>query len=151
MRGGGRKNAAYAARPERRGQTLVEFAACSVLALMLLLAVVEFGRMVLAYTTINNAVRVGVRFAMVHGSDNAVSTSDVQTIVNNYLGAAAIDTSTVTVTTSYPGYTALGCASGSNRPGCPVEVQVSYPYQTMVSYFPIHVNLVSQAEGVITF
>jgi len=132
------------------GQTLVEFAACSIVAVMLLLGVVEFGRMVLAYATINNAARVGLRFAMVHGSNNVAATSDVQAIVNNYLGAAAIDTSSTTTTVSYPG-NSLGCAAGSKSPGCPVEVQVSYPYQTMVSYYPIHVTLSSQTEGVITF
>jgi Flp pilus assembly protein TadG len=134
---------------DERGQNLVEFAACALLTLMMLLAVIEFGRMVLCYTTICSAARIGVRYAMVHGSDNAATTSQIQTIVNGYLGAAAIDTSTATVTPSYPGY--LSCASGSNLPGCPVRVTVSYPYQTMVSYFPIHVTLTTQSEGIITF
>jgi Flp pilus assembly protein TadG len=136
---------------DRRGQTLVEFGLVAVLTLMLLLAVVEFGRMVLAYSTVNNAARVGLRFAMVHGSDNLATSTQVQTIVNNYLTAAAIDTSTATVTLSYPAYAGTSCAANAKRPGCPVEVQVSYPYQTMLNYFPIHVNLASQAEGIITF
>jgi Flp pilus assembly protein TadG len=136
---------------DKRGQSLVEFGACAFLTVMLLLAVVEFGRMVLVYTTVNNAARIGVRFAMVHGSDNSVATTAVQTVVNNYLSAAAIDTTSSTVTVSYPGYTPLACASGSNKPGCPVKVVVSYPYQTMVTYFPINVTLASQSEGVITF
>jgi Flp pilus assembly protein TadG len=146
-----------AGRQKRRGQTLVEFAACSVLALCLVLSVIEFGRLILAYTTINNAARVGVRYAIVNGLENTGSsstttlTTNVQTIVDNYLGAAAIDTSSATVTVSYPGFSGGLCASGSNAPGCPVQVQVSYPYQTMVSYFPLHVTLVSQAEGVFTF
>src|SRR4051812_27692651 len=115
----------------RCGQTLVEFAACAVLLLMLVLAVVEFGRMVLVYTTVNNAARVGVRFAMVHGSDNSVSTAAIQSVVNTYLSAAAVDTSTATVTVDYPGYTAGGCASGGSAPGCPVKITVTYPYRTM--------------------
>ena len=136
---------------DNRGQTLVEFGVCALLAVLMLLAVVEFGRMVLAYTTISNAARIGLRYAMVHGSDNSTTTTQIQTVVNNYLTAAAIDTSTATVTTTYPGYSGAGCASGSTNPGCPVKVSVSYPYQTMVTYFPINVTLSTQTEGVITF
>jgi Flp pilus assembly protein TadG len=133
----------------RIGQTLVEFAACAVLTIMMLLVVVEFGRMVLVYTTVSNAARIGIRFAMVHGSDNPATVAQVQSIVNNYLTAAAIDTSTATVNVTYPGYSS--CAAGSKIPGCPVMVTVSYPYQTMVTYFPINVTLSSQSQGVITF
>jgi len=133
------------------GQSLVEFAACALLTLMMLIAVIEFGRMVLAYTTICNATRVGVRYAMVHGVDNPVSTTQVQTVVNNYLSAAAIATGSATVNVTYPGYSGAACAAGGTSPGCPVKVTISYPYVTMVSYFPINVNLASQSQGVITF
>ena len=134
-----------------RGQALVEFGACALLVVMLLLGVVECGRMVLAYTTICNAARIGTRFAITHGVDNSATTAQIQSVVNDYLSAAAIDTSTTTVTVGYPGYAALGCASGGNSPGCPVTVTVSYPYQTMVTYYPIHVTLSSQSQGVVTF
>ena len=134
-----------------RGQTLVEFGLCAVLTVMLLLVVVEFGRMILVYTTLANAARIGVRYAMVHGSNHLATTTDVQNVVNNYLGAAAIDTSSATVSTTYPGYTAGGCASGAKTPGCPVKISVSYQYQPMVTYFSLSVNLSSQSEGVITF
>lgn len=134
-----------------RGQSLVEFALCTLVVVALMLGVIEFGRMVLAYTTISNASRIGVRFAMTHGSDNSASTTTIQSVVKNYLRAAAINTSNATVTVTYPGYTALGCASGGTSPGCPVTVSVSYPYQTMFSYYPINVTLSSASEGVITF
>jgi Flp pilus assembly protein TadG len=133
----------------KSGQTLVEFAASALLTVALLLAVVEFGRMALVYTTINNAARIGVRFAMVHGSDNAASPAQVTAVVKDYLSAAAIDTTSAMVTVSYPGVGA--CTVGNNLPGCAVEVVVSYPYQTMLTYFPISVTLGSQSEGVITF
>jgi Flp pilus assembly protein TadG len=134
---------------DNRGQTLVEFGVCAVLTLMMLLAVVEFGRMVLVYTTVCNAARIGVRFAMVHGSDNSTTIASIQGVVNNYLSAAAIDTTSTTVNVTYPGY--LTCGSGSTVPGCPVKVTISYLYEPMVAYFPIHVTLSNQSEGVITF
>jgi Flp pilus assembly protein TadG len=130
-----------------RGQALVEFALCSLVVVALMLGVIEFGRMVLAYTTVSNAARIGVRFAMTHGSDNSASTSTIQSIVKSSLGAAAIDTSSATVTVSYPG----SAICVGNGPGCPVIVTVSYPYQTMFTYYPIHVTLSSESEGVITF
>ena len=136
---------------KNRGQSLVEFALCSLLVVALMLGVIEFGRMVLAYTTISNAARIGVRFAMAHGSDNLASTSTIQGVVNNYLGAAAIDTSSATVTINYPGYRTLACASGGTSPGCPVSVTVTYPYKTMFTYYPINITLGSESEGVITF
>jgi Flp pilus assembly protein TadG len=135
----------------RGGQALVEFGMAAVVTVMLILSVVEFGRLVLVYTTVNNAARIGVRFAMVHGSGNPVGVAAVQTVVKSYLSAAAIDTATAAVNVSYPPYAALGCALNAMTPGCPVLVTVSYPYQTMVTYFPISVNLASQSEGVITF
>ena len=130
---------------DRRGQALVEFAICSLITVMLLLGVVEMGRLVLVYTTVCNGARIGVRYAMVHGSDNSATTAQIQSVVNSYLSAAAIDTSNATVTVAYPG------ASSCTDPGCPVQVTVSYPYQPMTSYFPINVTLGSTSEGVITF
>jgi Flp pilus assembly protein TadG len=139
-------------RNRKCGQALVEFALCAVVAVALLLAVVEFGMFGLALATVNNGARIGVRYAMVHGSDNPTTVANIQTVVNNYLHAGAIDTANATVTVSYPGYTALGCAVlAPTHPGCPVKVQVSYPYEVLVSYFPLSITLSAQAEGVITF
>ena len=140
---------------DNRGQNLVEFAVCVVLTLALLFAVVEFGRMMLVYNTIANAARVGVRYAMVNGSDTSTTTSTITAVVNNYLSAAPIVTGAgsgaATVSVNYPGYTALACASGGTSPGCPVEVTVSYVYQPMLTYFKFSVTLSSQSQGVITF
>src|SRR6185437_12202857 len=96
---------------DRRGQALVEFAICSLITVMLLLGVVEMGRLVLVYTTVCNGARIGVRYAMVHGSDNSATTAQIQSVVNSYLSAAAIDTSNATVTVAYPG------ASSCTDPG----------------------------------
>lgn len=137
-----------------KGQSLVEFAICALLTVMLLLGVVEFGRMILAYTTLNSATRIGVRYAMVHGSSDPArlaSTTAIENVVRDYMGAAAINTASATVNVTYPGYTPLGCAVGAKTPGCPVKIVVSYPYQTMVTYFPISVTLASRSQGVITF
>lgn len=125
----------------------MEFAICSLITVMLLIGVIEMGRLVLVYTTVCNAARIGVRYAMVHGSDNSATTTQIQSVVNSYLSAAAINTSNATVTVAYTSTSPLSCTD----PGCPVQVTVSYPYQPMTSYFPISVTLGSTSEGVITF
>jgi Flp pilus assembly protein TadG len=126
---------------ESRGQTLVEFSFTVFMLVMVLLGVVEIGRMVLVYTTIANAAKAGVRYAEVHGADSAVSASQVQTVVQNYLSAAPLSSASATITSS-----GVGGAIGS-----PVSVTVTYPYDPLTSYFPLTVTLGSSSQGVITF
>ena len=134
-----------------RGQALVEFAMCAVLLLAILFAVVEFGRMMLCYTTIGNAARIGARYAIVHGSNNLATTTQIQTVVNDFLRVGTVSPSTTTVTPSYPGKPD-GTSSGCKDPGCRVVVTVSYPYDPLLSYFQLgSINLVSSSEGVITW
>ena len=59
------------ARQPVRGQALTEFALVLPLLLLLVFGVFEFGRFILDYESLNNAVREGVRYAIVHGSDAA--------------------------------------------------------------------------------
>jgi Flp pilus assembly protein TadG len=110
--------------------------------LMLLIGVVEMCRMVLVFNTLSDGARIGTRYAIVHGSNNPTSTSQIQSVVRNFL--SGVDTSNVTVTPDYPD-------SGCTKPGCRVTVTTSYPYDPFTSYFPISVNLGSTSQGVITF
>lgn len=140
---------------DETGQALVEFALCAVLMTALLLAVVDFGRMVLLYTTVSNAARVGARYAIVHGSDAGTPSgpanddSNVITIVNNYAQVAGLNTSSLTVHVYYysKGETTPAC----NDPGCWVKVTATYPYNPLTTYFPISAQLSSVTEGVVTF
>ena len=93
----------------RRGQTLVEFSVVAVLTVIMLLFVVEIGRMLLVYTTVANAARAGVRYATVHGSTRtAGSTVDsaagpggnptqVLTVVKNFASGGLLTTSLLVV------------------------------------------------------
>ncbi|MFL6414941.1 MAG: TadE/TadG family type IV pilus assembly protein [Bryobacteraceae bacterium] len=145
--------------PRRRdcqGQSLVEFALVSLALVMLLFGVVEMCRLVLVYTTISNAARVGIRYATVHGFNNSASLSTVQGVVNGYLGAATVNTANATVNVCYAAslatYTACSSSAGSpGNPGTAVTISVSYPYNPLTGYFPINVNLSSTSQGVIAF
>lgn len=137
------------------GQALVEFALCAFLLLMLLFAVVEIGRMVLLYTTVSNAARIGTRYAIVHGNDAGSPsgpTNDdaaVISVVKSFASVGGLNPSNLTVHVFY--YSSGGGSPSCNTPGCWVKVTASYPYDPIVSYFPWNVTLGSSSEGVITF
>ena len=141
----------------RRGQTLVEFSVVALLTVLMLLFVVEMGRMLLIYTTVANAARAGVRYAIVHGSTRAVgSTVDsasgpgnnpqqVLTVVKNFASAAPLTASLLVINVTYPGVGIL------NAPGQPVNITVVYPYDPLTTYFSKTLRLGSAAQGIIVF
>lgn len=137
------------------GSSLIEFSLIAFMFVILLLGVVEMGRMVLVYTTVANAARAGARYAIVHGADRTGtgadgpsgpgSTTQVQTVVQNFASAGLLDTSQLTITVTYP--------NGNNNPGSNVNVSVTYPYDPLVRYFNamLGVTMGSTSQGVITF
>jgi Flp pilus assembly protein TadG len=147
---------------DNRASAIIEFALISFMFVMVLLGIVEMGRMVLVYTTIANAARAGARYAITHGSDRTGSGTDgpsgpgtpctctqIQTVVQNFASSGLLTPSNVTVTVNYPDTT----NSPANKPGSKVQVIASYPYDPFVSFFNsrLSVTFVSSSEGVITF
>jgi Flp pilus assembly protein TadG len=134
---------------------MVEFSVVALLTAITLLFVVEIGRTVLVYTTVANAARAGVRYAVVHGSSRATgSTVDsasgpgsnpaqVVTVVKNFASAGLLTTSRLVVTVTYPG--------GSNAPGQYVTVSAVYPYDPLTTYFSKTLRLGSASQGIIAF
>ena len=122
---------------------------------MMVLGVVEMGRMVLVYTTVANAARAGARYAIVHGSSRVAGAgstnasgpssnpAQVLTVVTNFARAGMLTTSRLVITVAYPG--------SSNAPGQLVNVTVKYPYDPLTTWLPLRVNLGSTTQGVIAF
>lgn len=140
-------------RRSSRGATLIEFALCAFLLVIVLLSVVEMGRMVLVYTTVTNAARAGARYAIVHGSTRTGSGVDgpsgpgnnpteVVQAVQNFASAGALDVTRLTITVVYP---------NGNDIGKPVDVTVVYPYDPMINYLPLSVPLSNSTRGIIVF
>lgn len=118
-----------------------------VLFLLTIFGAFEFCRLLLSYTTLANASRVAMRYASVHGSSNGggyvTTTSEIQTIVRDFTKGSLVDPARVTVTTTWP-------QSGSNAPGSPVMVEVSYPYRPFV-LLPMETQLNASVNGIVTY
>jgi len=139
----------------RAGQSLIEFSLVCVMLCLIMLGVLEVGRMVLVYTSVANAARAGARYATVHGSSRATGAAltnasgpaanpaQVLTVIKNFAGTGALTASRLIITVSYPG--------SSNAPGQLVTVSVIYPYDPLTTYLHWTVRLGSTTQGVITF
>ncbi len=142
-------------RAGRSGQGLVEFSVVALLTVIMLLFVVEMGRIVLVSTTVANAARAGVRYAIVHGSTRTVGAgvnnaagpgsnpAQVLAVVSNFASSGMLTTSLLVVNVTYPG--------GSNAPGQAVNITVVYPYDPLTTYFSKTLRLGSAAQGIIVF
>lgn len=79
--------------PRRTGSAAVELAAVAPVLVLMLLGLWEFGRMVEARQLLDNAAREGARYA----SGGNVTATEVEAKVINYLTAAGVPTTGVTV------------------------------------------------------
>lgn len=134
--------------PGSRGAALVEFAIASVLLIMLVFGVIEFGLMIKDYLGLNQAAREGARSAAL-GSPVATIESRVRD------SAAVLAAEQVAINLSYRVYDksagAWGpwaaltddTATGNNSapPGSQVRVTLSYPHQLVAG------SLFSQVAG----
>ena len=140
------------------GDSMIEFGLVAIMFVIVLLGIVDMGRMVLVYTTLAQSARAGTRYAIVHGKDRTGtigSTADapsgpsnytqVQTVVKNYASAGLLNLSNLNVAVSYP--------NGTYSPGSPVTVTVTYTYDPLVSYYSrlLNVSMSSSSQGVIVF
>jgi Flp pilus assembly protein TadG len=109
-------------RRNRRAAAAVEFAVVAPVFFLLVLGMIEYGRMVMVQQVITNASREGARQAVLDGA----TTAEVTTIVNDYLTSGSIAGATVTVTPNPPTDAEFGD---------PVTVTVSVPFSE-VSWLP---------------
>ena len=105
----------------RRGSTLVESAVVATAFLLLLTAIMEFGRLGLAYDEVSFAAQSAARYAAVRGSGSGhpAAAADIQAAAESY--TAALDNTQVKVTVTW---------TPNNNPGSTVQVKVSYNFAT---------------------
>ncbi len=105
----------------RFGAAAVEFAVCAPVLVLLVIGMIEFGRMVMVQQVLTNASREGCRVGILNGS----TATDVKNTVNSYLTSANISGATVTITPADP---SAAPAGGSVT----VAVSVGYNQVTWV-------------------
>lgn len=113
--------AQLAPRPRQRGQSLVELALMLPFLLVLLIGVLDLGRIYFAYMTIVNASREGARYGAAHPTD----TTGIYThAINESAGSGIVLT---------PLSVSIQCLSGCTT-GNPIRVTVIYYFQLITTY-----------------
>lgn len=137
------------------GNGLVEYALVFMVFISMLLGIVDFSRALYTYHFLSNVARDATRWAAVNGAtcgaqspsnpsgDNScngvggmnngpASLSDIQAYVSNHTPPGIDPTQVKVQGPTWPGTGAV-CAV-ANSPGCPVQVQVSYPFTFVVPF-----------------
>jgi Flp pilus assembly protein TadG len=111
-------------RKRRRGAAVVEFAFVAPVFILLIVGMLEFGRMVMVKQILTNAAREGARKAVLDGT----TTSDVVSTVTSYMNDAQITVTSadIVISPSNPASAAYGD---------PVSVTVSLDF-SRVSWLP---------------
>ena len=115
----------------RRGQAMVEFALVIPIFLLMIFGILDLGRAVYAYSTLNNAAREGARVALV---DQTLS--HIQTIASGHAVGLGVQPTDVTVDWRDPDdpdtpnscQSWLGNLDGGLPVGCTAIVRVAYVY-----------------------
>lgn len=80
----------------QRGQDLAEYALALPVVLLLVMGILDLGRVVYTYSTVHNAVRDGARYGIINSGDFA----GIETVVRDK--AVGLDQTDLTVTISQP-------------------------------------------------
>ena len=137
------------ARPVRvAGQALVEFAIVAPVFFMLLFGIIEAGRFILYYETLNNATREGARYAIVNGANSltcptgppapkSVSCNPSGSHVVQRVKDAAFDVMGAGINVTPHWYQSDGVTNGDNGRGMTITVVAQYTYQSLVPLVPL--------------
>lgn len=140
-----------------RGQTIVEFALASSVALFLLFGIIEFGRAFYAYNLVAQAARLGTRYAIVHAtipphdcSNVSIGTAPCETDITAYIDSkiTGLESSKL-LTSSFFWETASATCSAKASPGCYVRIKVQYTFGFVALPFPPQI-MSSQSQLVIS-
>jgi Flp pilus assembly protein TadG len=134
------------------GQAMVEFALVAPLFFLLLFGIIEAGRFIFYYETLNNATREGARYAIVNGASTlgcptgpaAPGSTPCDTAGNDVkarVRAAALGIgNAVTVTPSW---------APDNGRGSTVNVKATTTYKTLVPLLPLPAITISAESSLV--
>ena len=150
------------------GQAQVEFVLSILFVLLLIFSIFELIMLLYTYSVLADSAKEGVRYGVVHGSlatnttgsagstTNTCSTGSLPPVfqqVCNYAAASFHDISQMNVTVTYPDGTSGSATDPPNAPPNRVQVQVSYPFKSLLglSWEATTININAAAEGRIDF
>lgn len=149
---------------QQKGQALVEFTFVLILWVIMIVGILEMILFMHTYNVLADSAKEGVRYAIVHGTNNSKpcgpgNTLDVTGppapsgtfpgygsnygVVKTFAQLSLHDTTNMTVTMNYPG----GDATPVNKTPNRVQVTVSYPYQPFFGLGWPTVTVNAAAEG----
>lgn len=113
-------------RTRTRGQSAVEFALAFPVVVLLILGLVDLGRLMWAYQSLAHAVREGARYAIVHGSASPQPAD--QAVIRGVVvqAAATLNPDQITVLVSW---------DPDNSPGSRVTVEAHYAFRPATALF----------------
>lgn len=123
----------------QRGQSVVELALVLPILLLLLLGMVDFGRLGAAYLSLQHAAREGVRLGITGATDGEI----VERIQES---AAAVDARQLTISIAPP--------EAERFPGAELTIELGYPFRPVTPFIEnvmgseatLRVRLVSRVE-----
>jgi hypothetical protein len=141
----------------QRGTNLVEQALTITFLCSIMFGIIDCARLMYAYHFVANAAREASRYASVRSASSGtpVNNGNLQSLVRTVPGMG-LDSNQLSTTTNYlpPPHGSPSCpAPGppSNKPGCMVQVQVTYNYSFILPLLPsAGVTMKSTSETLIT-
>ena len=132
---------------------MVETAIVMTVFMLMMFGIIEFGRAIYTYHMVDNAARIGSRFAIVHGSTCAhTGATDTwpcnadTTEVQNYVLSQSVDLDgqRLTIAPTWP-------SNGCKATGCLVKVTAIYPFQFLIPFISTQsLTMTSTSEMVIS-
>jgi len=134
-----RTNSDRFGRGSERGSALVEIAIGTLLFLVIIFGIMEFGRMIWQYNVVAFAAKEGARWAAVRGATSSTPATD--TTVHDYVISKALGEDVAVSTTWNP---------TSKNAGSLVTVQVSETFTPMTNLVPsVSITLRSTSQMII--
>jgi len=156
LRWAGRRRVRDGKMKSQRGNSLVEQALTITFLCSIMFGIIDCARLMYAYHFVANAAREAARYASVRSASSGtpVNNGNVQSLVRNVPGMG-LDSNQLSTTTNYlaPPHGSPSCpgGAGSNKPGCMVQVQVTYNYSFILPLLPrAGVTMKSTSETLIT-
>jgi Flp pilus assembly protein TadG len=142
--------------PPAEGQAAVEFALTILVVIFVVFWAIELIMMIYTYVVLAEAAKEGVRYAIVHGSNNSIRSGPTcpcpaidgppgTGVVKTAAKWSLHDTSTMTVTVNY--LDDAGNPATDVDPPTMVRVVVSYPYRPFFSFAWTALTVRAAAQG----